>query len=120
MSNENVLLFLYEKLFPRPIANLSFSAEPKLGVFDDDTITRNRTNSKSVRNEFASQPKVSKPIKFREFSARATSNANTALSVNDNNISGSKDQTNSFKNILKPFEFNSKPQSALDRQRPMN
>ena len=109
LSNENVLLFLYEKLFPRNIANQSSQAELKTGVLDDDSVLRTRANSKSVQTEFASQPKAGNPIKFREFSAKNTSNAKTALSFNDKDMSASKDQTNSYKNILKPYDFSTKP-----------
>lgn len=66
--------------------------EPKLGVFDDDVTLIGKGKPQSTRHAFSSHPKSGKPIKFREYSAKdATSNANTALSVNDHELTGFKD-----------------------------
>lgn len=70
LANENVLLFLYEKLFPRPIAANHGTADPenKGGIFSDTPLkafkhkprTSNTTRGGSAIRK--SQPTAGKPI----------------------------------------------------------
>jgi len=126
LANENVLLFLYEKLFPRPIEANSMSDDRQClggGIFSETPLKHHRlnktTNTSRGRSAIRkSHPMSGKPIKFREFSAQ-DSNANTALTVNDNETDAAYgDRLSSFKNIQAQSSMQmSKPQSALGRQR---
>lgn len=112
LSNENVLLFLYEKLFPRPLTQTKVSKEPNQSIFADLDITSpKRLRSKSKPYSGVSNPRASKPIKFHDVSAK-DSQAMTGVSDTEHDT-----RINSAYK-LRHSGYTTKPFSALERKRP--
>jgi hypothetical protein len=113
LSNENVLLFLYEKLFPRPLAQGKVFKESQ-AIFADLDVSPKRLRSRS--KNYSSRPenhRAGKPIKFHDVSMK-DSQAMTGISDTEHETR----INSSSKNIMRQSANTSKPMSAFHHKRP--